>query len=368
MVASIVLSPSSARKKAKPTRPRSPSGVDRSTFASSSSSSSSPRQRPGREAEERQAGDDGDRPWSGGVAPSTAPMTDRHRVHEGGGDRDADQDRHRPCSGWRRPGPSAGSCRRARPRRSPRRRAGRGPPPDLCTNRPLQSIRAQIRSGRLLLRSPAVKVLLLVNSSASSVTARGRVMIQKALSADHEVTLAETSRRGHATRLAQGAAADGVDVVVVLGGDGTLNEAANGLAGTDTALAALPGGSTNVFARTLGLPDDAIEATVVLLEALAQRFDPTGRPRRGERSLLPLPRRHGLRRGHRRPGRAASRAQALRQPSALPVLGVRDVVPRLRPHPAPLRRAPPRTATSSTTSTSASASTRTPTPTSAPDR
>src|SRR6185312_2305792 len=105
--------------------------------------------------------------------------------------------------------------------------------------------------------------MLLVNSSASSVTARGRVMIQKALSADHEVTLAETSRRGHATRLAQGAAADGVEVVVVLGGDGTLNEAANGLA-------ALPGGSTNVFARTLGLPDDAIEATVVLLEALSR--------------------------------------------------------------------------------------------------
>jgi len=115
-----------------------------------------------------------------------------------------------------------------------------------------------------------VKVLLLVNSSASSVTARGRVVIQKALSADHDVTLAETSRRGHATRLAQGAAVDGVDVVVVLGGDGTLNESANGLAGTDTALAALPGGSTNVFARTLGLPDDPIEATGVLLEALSR--------------------------------------------------------------------------------------------------
>lgn len=119
-------------------------------------------------------------------------------------------------------------------------------------------------------RSPILKLLLLVNSSASSVTARARVVIRKALSADHDVALAETSRRGHAARLAQGAAADGVDVVVVLGGDGTLNEAANGLAGTGCALAPLPGGSTNVFARTLGLPNDPIEATSDLLDALAR--------------------------------------------------------------------------------------------------
>jgi len=116
-----------------------------------------------------------------------------------------------------------------------------------------------------------VKILFLVNSSASSVTPRSRVVIRKALSADHDVTLAETKRRGHATRLAQGAAASGAEVVVVLGGDGTLNEAANGLAGSDCALAALPGGSTNVFARTIGLPNDPIEATGQLLDALAQR-------------------------------------------------------------------------------------------------
>jgi diacylglycerol kinase family enzyme len=114
-----------------------------------------------------------------------------------------------------------------------------------------------------------MKLLLLVNSSASSVTPRGKVVIQKALSADHEVTVAETNRRNHATRLAQGAAREGYDVVVALGGDGTLNEAANGLAGTDTALAALPGGSTNVFARTIGLPNDPIEATGALLDGLA---------------------------------------------------------------------------------------------------
>ena len=113
-----------------------------------------------------------------------------------------------------------------------------------------------------------MRILLLVNSAASSVTGRRRVVIHKALSADHEVKLAETARRGHATSLARSAAAEGIDAVVVLGGDGTLNEAANGLAGTETALAALPGGSTNVFARIIGLHDDPIEAAGQLLDAL----------------------------------------------------------------------------------------------------
>lgn len=81
--------------------------------------------------------------------------------------------------------------------------------------------------------------------------------------------MAETSRRGHAARLARGAANGGTELVVALGGDGTLNETANGLVGTDAALATLPGGSTNVFARTIGLPNDPIEATGVLLESLA---------------------------------------------------------------------------------------------------
>ncbi|MBA3653814.1 MAG: diacylglycerol kinase family lipid kinase [Actinobacteria bacterium] len=120
-----------------------------------------------------------------------------------------------------------------------------------------------------------MKVLLLVNTSASAVTARARVVIQKALAADHDLNVAETSRRGHATRLAQGAAAAGTDVVVVLGGDGTLNEAANGLAGSATALGVLPGGSTNVFARTIAMANDPIEATGQLVDALA-----SGRRRR----------------------------------------------------------------------------------------
>jgi diacylglycerol kinase family enzyme len=114
-----------------------------------------------------------------------------------------------------------------------------------------------------------MRLLLIVNTSASFVTARARVVIHKALSADHEVVLKETNRRGHAARLAQGAAADGLDAAIVLGGDGTLNEAANGLAGSSTALGVLPGGSTNVFARTIGIANDPIEATSQLLSALA---------------------------------------------------------------------------------------------------
>jgi diacylglycerol kinase family enzyme len=116
-----------------------------------------------------------------------------------------------------------------------------------------------------------VRLLLIVNTTASSVTPRKRVVIRKALAADHDVEVAETSRRGHAMRLARAAAIGGVDVVAVLAGDGTLNEAADGLAGTQTALAPLPGGSTNVYARTLGIPMDAVEATGALLASLARR-------------------------------------------------------------------------------------------------
>jgi diacylglycerol kinase family enzyme len=132
-----------------------------------------------------------------------------------------------------------------------------------------------------------VRVLLIVNATASSVTARRRVIIQKALGADHDLEVVETSRRGHAARLARGAAAEGVEVVAVLAGDGTLNEAADGLIGTDTAIAPLPGGSTNVYARSLGIPDDPVEAAGELLDALERKsFRRIGLGRIGDRHFL----------------------------------------------------------------------------------
>jgi len=114
----------------------------------------------------------------------------------------------------------------------------------------------------------ALRILLIVNSFASSVTAKNTVTVHQRLSQHHDVQVVETNRRGHATRFAEDAARRGIDVVVAYGGDGTLNEVATGVAGTETALAVLPGGSTNVFARTLGMPNDAIEAVEHIVDAL----------------------------------------------------------------------------------------------------
>lgn len=96
------------------------------------------------------------------------------------------------------------------------------------------------------------------------------MVVHQRLARHHDVQVVETNRRGHATRFAQDAARRGIDVVVSFGGDGTLNEVATGIAGTDTALAVLPGGSTNVFARTIGLPNDALAAVDVIVESLAR--------------------------------------------------------------------------------------------------
>ncbi len=122
----------------------------------------------------------------------------------------------------------------------------------------------------------------MVNAFASSVTARNTVVVHRALTQGdgaqrNDVDIVETNRRGHATRFAQDAARRGVDVVIGFGGDGTLNEVATGVAGTDTALGVLPGGSTNVFARTLGMPNDPVAAVQLLAAGIAAHdIEPIG--------------------------------------------------------------------------------------------
>ena len=113
-----------------------------------------------------------------------------------------------------------------------------------------------------------MRILLIVNSFASSVTPRNTVLVHEHLAKHHDVQVVETNERGHATRFAQDAASRGLDAVVGFGGDGTLNEIATGLAGSDTALAMLPGGSTNVFVRTLGIVNDPMVALTQLMAGI----------------------------------------------------------------------------------------------------
>ena len=111
---------------------------------------------------------------------------------------------------------------------------------------------------------------LIVNPAASAVSTRVRAAVNRAL-AEHDLDEVETKERNHAAELAREAAAQGCEAVVVLGGDGTVNEAANGLlaGSTGTVLAPLPGGSTNVFARTMGFPRHADDAAARVADALA---------------------------------------------------------------------------------------------------
>jgi diacylglycerol kinase family enzyme len=102
-------------------------------------------------------------------------------------------------------------------------------------------------------------MLLIVNPYATTVSEPLRELVVYALQGRFEVDAVDTEARGHATELCREAAHEGYDVVVAFGGDGTVNEAANGLLGSPTPLCCLPGGSANVFAKMLGIP--AISST-----------------------------------------------------------------------------------------------------------
>ena len=117
------------------------------------------------------------------------------------------------------------------------------------------------------------RMLVIVNPYATTVSERLKNLVVYALKGRYDVEAVETQARDHATELCREAARAAYDVVVAFGGDGTINEAANGLVGTDTPLTCLPGGATNVYCRILGLPTDVVDATERLLQ-IADDFRP----------------------------------------------------------------------------------------------
>src|SRR5213592_984103 len=102
------------------------------------------------------------------------------------------------------------------------------------------------------------RMLVIVNPYATTVSDRLKNLVVYALQSRYEVEAVDTETRDHATQLCREAASEGYDVVVAFGGDGTVNEAANGLAGSNTPLSCLPGGRTNVYCRMLGIPTDVV--------------------------------------------------------------------------------------------------------------
>lgn len=121
--------------------------------------------------------------------------------------------------------------------------------------------------------APSKRMLIIVNPYATTVSDRLKNLVVYALRGRYDVDAVDTESRDHATELCREAAAERYDVVVAFGGDGTVNEAANGLAGSKTPLSCLPGGRTNVYCRILGIPIDVVDATEHLLR-MADEWHP----------------------------------------------------------------------------------------------
>jgi diacylglycerol kinase family enzyme len=121
--------------------------------------------------------------------------------------------------------------------------------------------------------TPSKRMLVIVNPYATTVSDRLKNLVVYALRGSYQVDAIDTEARDHATELCREAAQEGYDVVVAFGGDGTVNEAANGLVGSGTPLSCLPGGRTNVYCRMLGIPTDVVDATEHLLQ-LADNWRP----------------------------------------------------------------------------------------------
>jgi diacylglycerol kinase family enzyme len=128
---------------------------------------------------------------------------------------------------------------------------------------PLARLEATLSLGS---NAPSKRMLIIVNPYATTVSDRLKNLVVYALRGSYHVDAVDTEAKDHATEITREAARAGYDVVVAFGGDGTVNEAANGLAGSDTPLTCLPGGRTNVYCRMLGIPTDVVDATEHLLQ------------------------------------------------------------------------------------------------------
>lgn len=119
------------------------------------------------------------------------------------------------------------------------------------------------------------KILFVINPISGTVSKAGvPEAIEKYMDKDSfDYRIAKTERPGHATELARQAAADGYDVVVAIGGDGTVNEVGRGLIHTDTAMAIIPCGSGNGLARHLLIPLNIKKSIDIINKCVVKSLD-----------------------------------------------------------------------------------------------
>jgi diacylglycerol kinase family enzyme len=137
----------------------------------------------------------------------------------------------------------------------------------------LESLERLAQSVALDAPTQRKRMLVVVNPHASTMSSRLRNLVVAALHGRYEVEAIDTQAPDHATDLCREAALEGYDVIVSFGGDGTVNEVANGLAGCPTPMSCLPGGATNALCKMLGIPADIVDATEHLL-AIADVWRP----------------------------------------------------------------------------------------------
>ncbi len=119
------------------------------------------------------------------------------------------------------------------------------------------------------------RAIFIVNPVARGIPSAGKLEMALAWldSQGWEASIEPTGGPGHATVLAHQAAEDGCDVVVACGGDGTVNETVNGLAGTNAALAVVVGGTANVWAKEMGISREPLTAVRLISGGVRRRVD-----------------------------------------------------------------------------------------------
>ncbi len=133
-----------------------------------------------------------------------------------------------------------------------------------------------VSNGPQIISHPLQRIGIVFNPNAGGLKGSNRKRLDRAVevfrNAGRDVSLYPTQAAGQAGTLGRQAIADGCNLVLAAGGDGTMNEVVNGIAGSPVVFAPLPAGTANVLANEVGLPNRPDHAAKFLLDGVAKRI------------------------------------------------------------------------------------------------